>query len=292
MFGWYTEASLKRENKPRLLNRLNRIEGQVRGVARMVEDDRYCTAVLTQLPAVRPRPRSRRNGTTWATASSHLSGGRTSSAGPPSDPSWAHGPMSASDGRPDRRRMLTGAAALAAAGLLPAWARSQTPGLASGHGSGHGPQHTPLSPPELASGGTLSGERIELSIGHVPIRIGGRTGHGIGVNGTIPAPLIRLREGQTVQLAVHNGLSDEDTSIHWHGLLVPFHMDGVPGVSFPGIRPGETFVYEFPIRHAGTYWYHSHSGLQELLGTMGRWSSTRRGTRALRPRACAGALGL
>ncbi|ODT88516.1 copper resistance system multicopper oxidase [Phenylobacterium sp. SCN 70-31] len=177
--------------------------------------------------------------------------------------------MSASDGRPDRRRMLTGAAALAAAGLLPAWARSQTPGLASGHGSGHGPQHTPTSPPELASGGTLSGERIELSIGHVPIRIGGRTGHGIGVNGTIPAPLIRLREGQTVQLAVHNGLSDEDTSIHWHGLLVPFHMDGVPGVSFPGIRPGETFVYEFPIRHAGTYWYHSHSGLQELLGHYG-----------------------
>jgi CopA family copper-resistance protein len=80
--------------------------------------------------------------------------------------------------------------------------------------------------------------------------------------------LIRLREGQNVRISVTNTL-DEDTSIHWHGVLLPFEMDGVPGVSFPGIRAGETFVYEFPIRHAGTFWYHSHSDLQEQLGHYG-----------------------
>ena len=88
------------------------------------------------------------------------------------------------------------------------------------------------------------------------------------VNGVLPAPLIRLREGQNVRLSVTNDL-DEDTSIHWHGLLVPFQMDGVPGVSFPGIKPRSTFVYEFPVRQSGTYWYHSHSGLQEQMGHYG-----------------------
>ena len=84
----------------------------------------------------------------------------------------------------------------------------------------------------------------------------------------LPAPVLRLREGQNVRLAVTNQL-DEDTSIHWHGILLPFQMDGVPGVSFPGIRPRETFVYEFPVRQSGTFWYHSHSGLQEALGHYG-----------------------
>jgi CopA family copper-resistance protein len=77
-----------------------------------------------------------------------------------------------------------------------------------------------------------------------------------------------LREGQNVRLNVTNNL-DVDTSVHWHGLLVPFHMDGVPGISFPGIKAGETFRYEFPVRQAGTYWYHSHSGLQEQSGHYG-----------------------
>jgi|TARA_Y100000815_G_C13343020_1_gene500815 CopA family copper-resistance protein len=100
------------------------------------------------------------------------------------------------------------------------------------------------------------------------VRIGGKAGLATGINGTLPAPLLRFREGDDVTLNVTNRL-DEDTSIHWHGLLVPFHMDGVPGVSFPGIKPGETFSYKFRIPQNGTYWYHSHSGLQEQLGHYG-----------------------
>lgn len=145
-----------------------------------------------------------------------------------------------------RRTFLAGALGLGAAGLFPAWATSGSAGI----------------------GATLSGEDIRLAIGHSHFTTGGRTGHAITVNGTLPAPLIRLREGQNVRLHVTNHL-DEDSSIHWHGLLLPFEMDGVPGISFPGIRPHETFTYEFPVRQAGTYWYHSHSGLQEQQGHYG-----------------------
>ena len=100
------------------------------------------------------------------------------------------------------------------------------------------------------------------------MRIDGKVSRAIGINGTVPAPLVRLKEGQTARLTVVNDL-DEDSSIHWHGLILPFQMDGVPGVSFPGIKPRSTFVYEFPVVQSGTYWYHSHSGLQEQLGHYG-----------------------
>jgi CopA family copper-resistance protein len=133
--------------------------------------------------------------------------------------------------------------------LLPSWARSSALGLQ----------------PSLP---TLSGSDIALTISRTRWTVDGRTGNAITINETIPAPLIRLKEGQRVRLAVTNRL-EEDTSIHWHGVLVPFQFDGVPGVSFPGIRPGETFVYEFPIVQSGTYWYHSHSGLQEQMGHYG-----------------------
>jgi FtsP/CotA-like multicopper oxidase with cupredoxin domain len=151
--------------------------------------------------------------------------------------------------RIDRRTLLGGAAAAVAPSLLPAWAQTVSSGIA----------------PDLP---TLSGPDIALSVGHTPFSVGGRSGHAVTVNGTLPAPLIRLREGQHARIAVTNTL-DEDTSIHWHGLLLPFQMDGVPGISFPGIRPGQTFVYDFPVRQAGTYWYHSHSGLQEAMGHYG-----------------------
>jgi FtsP/CotA-like multicopper oxidase with cupredoxin domain len=149
-----------------------------------------------------------------------------------------------------RRGMLRGGAALAGgsalSGLLPAWAHSQTVA-------------DDMAPR------ALTGEEIALTIGPVPLTLDGRSGSGVAINGTVPGPLIRLKEGRRVRIAVTNRL-EEDTSIHWHGVLVPFQMDGVPGVSFPGIRPGETFVYDFTPSHAGTYWYHSHSGLQELVG--------------------------
>ncbi|MFN7158419.1 MAG: copper resistance system multicopper oxidase [Erythrobacter cryptus] len=156
-----------------------------------------------------------------------------------------------------RRRFLSGSAAsLAALGPLPAWAQ------------GHSLHRMKGGAPIRAGFDMASGEAIALSVAAGVRRVQGRRGLGIAVNGSVPGPLIRLREGQKVRLAVTNHLP-EDTSIHWHGLLVPFHMDGVPGISFPGIRPGETFTYEFPVRQAGTYWYHSHSGLQEQQGHYG-----------------------
>ena len=152
-----------------------------------------------------------------------------------------------------RRQLLQGASiaggSLAMGSLFPAWAASGSAGLNPAMGS-------------------VSGTDIALSIGHAPFRVGGRTGHAITVNGTLPGPIIRLKEGQKVRLAVTNTLH-EDSSIHWHGILLPFQMDGVPGVSFPGIKPGETYNYEFEVKQSGTYWYHSHSGMQEAMGQYG-----------------------
>ena len=151
-----------------------------------------------------------------------------------------------------RRHLIKSTAALAAASALPmpAWAKGQS-----------------LSHAKKGFG-EIYGEDIELAIGNHHFATGNRSGHAVAVNGTIPGPLVRLREGQRARLHVTNTLA-EDSSIHWHGLLVPFQFDGVPGVSFPGIRPGERFTYDFPIRQSGTYWWHSHSGLQEQAGHYG-----------------------
>ncbi len=121
-----------------------------------------------------------------------------------------------------------------------------------------------------ANGAEMDPEGLffNLDINHTSLDIGGKDAHAITVNGTIPGPLIRLKEGQITTMAVTNHLK-EDTSIHWHGILLPPGMDGVPGVSFAGIRPGKTFTYKFPVKQSGTYWYHSHSGLQEQLGHFG-----------------------
>ena len=113
------------------------------------------------------------------------------------------------------------------------------------------------------------GGPIDLTIDKQTLMIGGKTVQADAINGTVPGPLVRLREGQDAVIRVTNRMKDEDASIHWHGLLLPFKMDGVPGLSFPGIRPGETFTYRFPVRQSGTYWYHSHSALQEQLGVYG-----------------------
>src|SRR5688572_22881919 len=111
----------------------------------------------------------------------------------------------------------------------------------------------------------LSGEIIDLTISEQLIQLDGGTGRAMTFNGTIPGPVIHLKEGQQVALRVTNHL-EEHTSIHWHGILLPPVMDGVPGVSFAGIEPSATFTYRFPVRQSGTYWFHSHSGGQELMG--------------------------
>jgi CopA family copper-resistance protein len=152
-----------------------------------------------------------------------------------------------------RRGLMAGGALGAGALAIPAWARG-----ADAHGGVIRPGFD-----------EVSGSEIALTIGQGSRIVQGRRGHAIAVNGSVPGPLVRLKEGQPVRLAVTNTL-DEDSSIHWHGLLLPFQFDGVPGVSFPGIRPGETFVYDLPaIRQTGTYWWHSHSGMQEQAGHYG-----------------------
>ena len=152
------------------------------------------------------------------------------------------------------RRSFLRAAGLAGLGaaagnVMPAWAQPVSSGVVR-----------PLP--------TVSGNDIALSIGNVALRVDGKVSKAIGINGTVPGPLIRLQQGQQARLRVTNTLT-QDSSIHWHGVLVPFTMDGVPGVSFPGIAPGATFDYAFPIVQAGTYWYHSHSGYQEQDGLYG-----------------------
>lgn len=110
---------------------------------------------------------------------------------------------------------------------------------------------------------------IDLYLERRNLLIGGRAGRAITINGSVPGPVIHMTEGKDALIRVHN-LMSESTSIHWHGILLPFTMDGVPGISFPGIPPGETFIYRFPVRQNGTYWYHSHTGLQEQLGHYGQ----------------------
>ena len=153
-----------------------------------------------------------------------------------------------------QRREFLRAAALGGAGatfvgIMPAWAQPVSSGLA----------------PSLP---TLSGPDVALTIGQVAVRVDGKVGRAVGINGTVPGPLLRLKEGQRARLRVTNTLN-EDSSIHWHGVLVPFAMDGVPGISFPGIAARSTFNYEFPVVQSGTYWYHSHSGYQEQDGLYG-----------------------
>ena len=147
-----------------------------------------------------------------------------------------------------RRRLLRTAAATSALTLAPSPLRSA---LAA-------PARAPL----------LSGTEFQLEIAAAPINITGRQRTATAVNGSVPAPILRWREGDTVTLAVTNRLS-EPSSIHWHGILVPNPMDGVPGLTFAGIPPGETFVYRFPVHQSGTYWYHSHSAFQEQTGLYG-----------------------
>lgn len=152
-----------------------------------------------------------------------------------------------------RRRFVQGLAAGGVVlGLAPmlASARSPVPTTITGH------------VPEL------SGTEFDLVIDETPVNFTGKTRMATTINGSIPGPTLRMREGDTVTIRVTNRLK-EPTSIHWHGIILPFDMDGVPGISFAGIAPGETFTYRYTLEQSGTYWYHSHSGMQELTGMYG-----------------------
>ena len=114
----------------------------------------------------------------------------------------------------------------------------------------------------------LKGQRFDLAYSQTPVNFTGSERMATAINGSVPAPVLRWREGDTVTLNLRNNLA-EDTSIHWHGIILPTEMDGVPGISFDGVKPGESFTYQFPVIQNGTYWYHSHSGFQEQTGAYG-----------------------
>src|SRR5690606_13094806 len=153
--------------------------------------------------------------------------------------------------KPSRRTFVKGLAiggAAASVGLLrqPVWAEA-------------GQRREPA---------VLSGTEFDLRIGVTEVNLTGARRTALTINGSLPGPLLRWREGDTVTLNVSNDL-DEDTSIHWHGILLPANMDGVPGLSFSGIHPGQAYRYQFSVKQHGTYWYHSHSGFQEQQGVYG-----------------------
>ena len=115
---------------------------------------------------------------------------------------------------------------------------------------------------------SLQAGEYNLTVDPVTIDTGSFTRTGVGYNGASPGPVLRFKEGEDVTINVTNNLS-ESTSIHWHGLILPYQQDGVPGISFDGIAPGETFTYNFPIVQSGTYWFHSHTKFQEPDGAYG-----------------------
>ena len=150
--------------------------------------------------------------------------------------------------RPSRRTFVRGLAIGGAAASLgwlrePAWAQTQ----------------------QRRDPAVLSGTSFDLRIGETAVNVTGKARTALTINGSMPGPLLRLKEGDTVTMRVANAL-DDDTSIHWHGLILPANMDGVPGLSFAGIHPGTTYEYRFTVKQNGTYWYHSHSGFQEQQG--------------------------
>ncbi|MFG3450666.1 copper resistance system multicopper oxidase [Stutzerimonas stutzeri] len=141
-------------------------------------------------------------------------------------------------------------------------------GVAAGLGIWRQPVWAVARPGQSAEGGVLAGTDFDLYIDSLGVNFSGRERTAMAINGSIPGPLLHWREGDTVTLRVHNRLP-QDTSIHWHGILLPANMDGVPGFSFAGIAPDGMYEYRFRLKQSGTYWYHSHSAFQEQLGVYG-----------------------
>lgn len=154
-----------------------------------------------------------------------------------------------------RRRFVTGGGLALAASSL------SFPGLASARSAGQAMPSPPVVP-------ELRGDQFELSLGALPVNVTGRPAQAVAVNGSMPGPTLYWRQGDEVTLKVSNRLG-VDTSLHWHGIVLPAVMDGVPGLSFHGIGPSESYFYRFKLKQSGTYWYHAHSSLQEAKGAFG-----------------------
>ena len=162
----------------------------------------------------------------------------------------------------NRRRFLTGSSTLLGASMLstlPTMANSALTKSQNVVVNSDKPDHkVPI----------LTGKEFDLYVSEKMITVNGKSSMATLINDSLPAPTLKMQEGDTVTIRVHNQLN-ESTSIHWHGLLVPFEMDGVPGISFDGIPAGSTFTYKFKLTQSGTYWYHSHTGFQEQTGMRG-----------------------
>ncbi|MCG3843586.1 multicopper oxidase domain-containing protein, partial [Psychrobacter sp. Ps1] len=163
----------------------------------------------------------------------------------------------------NRRRFLTGSSTLLGASML-----STLPSIANS-ALGKGQQNIAVNSDKADHiVPILTGTEFDLYVSKQSAIVNGKKSMATLINDSLPAPTLKMREGDTVVIRVHNQM-DESTSIHWHGLLVPFEMDGVPGISFDGIPANSTFTYTFKLVQSGTYWYHSHSGFQEQTGMLG-----------------------
>jgi len=162
-------------------------------------------------------------------------------------------PLSLAVPHPPRRRFVQGLVAGGVLASLPSFVGTALAAVSQG---------------SATAAPVLSGENIDLVIAETAVNFTGTPRMATTINGSIPGPTLHLREGDAVTIRVTNRLPVA-TSIHWHGIILPYQMDGVPGISFAGIAPGETFTYRFRIEQSGTYWYHSHSGMQEITGMYG-----------------------
>ncbi|MEL0619605.1 copper resistance system multicopper oxidase [Psychrobacter proteolyticus] len=163
----------------------------------------------------------------------------------------------------NRRRFLTGSSTLLGASML-----STLPSIANS-ALGKGQQNVAVNSDKADHiVPILTGNEFDLYVSKKHVTVNGKSSMATLINDSLPAPTLKMREGDTVTIRVHNQMN-ESTSIHWHGLLVPFEMDGVPGISFDGIPANSTFIYKFKLKQSGTYWYHSHSGFQEQTGMLG-----------------------
>jgi len=163
----------------------------------------------------------------------------------------------------NRRRFLTGSSTLLGASML-----STLPTIANSALGANQKNAVINSDKPDHKVPILTGKEFDLYVSKKPIIVDGKSSTATLINDSLPAPTLKMQEGDTVTIRVHNQLN-ESTSIHWHGLLVPFEMDGVPGISFDGIPAGSTFTYKFKLIQSGTYWYHSHTGFQEQTGMRG-----------------------